>query len=115
MYDYISDLDAKEAFLSLSAILAESISPRFTESFFCRNASAIRRCNDILQTMRDIMPYQSGEATDVRVVVLSFSVLARNMSLPIQEAEAIFKYINSTNRDAVIREIGPLISATRPL
>ena len=108
-FNYIVCIGAKEALAPLTIFLTVSKAPVFAECFYCRNQSTEDRCETIIQTMRNIMDHQSNEATDIRFVVLYFSLLSGRMHLLEKQLNLLMAYPTCKHTDEIMHMARPTV------
>lgn len=101
-YDYIVFIGAKESLSPLTIFLTASRAPIFAEYFYCPEKNIEDRCETIIQTMRDIMDHQSYESTDIRFVVLYFSLLSGKIHMQKEQVELLEKYPALKHTDEIM-------------
>ena len=108
-YNYIVCVGAKESLSPLTIYLTASRAPIFAECFYCAEKSIENRCKIIIQTMRDIMDQHSYESTDVRFVVLYFTLLSGKFHLEKNQVELLKIYPSSKHTDVIMRMARPSV------
>lgn len=109
LFDYIVGIGAKKALSPLTVFLSVSYAPVFAEIFYCPDESIEDRCNAITNTMKDLMDHQSHESTDIRFVVLYFSLLSGNIHILPSQIELLNAYPNSSHEDEIMRTARPTV------
>ncbi len=109
LYDYIVGIGAKKALSPLTVVLTVSYAPVFAETFYCSDESIEDRCNIITDTMKDLMDHQSHESTDVRFVVLYFTLLSGDIHMLPNQIDLINAYPNSSHEDEIMQMARPTI------
>ena len=108
-YDYIIGLGARKALSPLTIYLTASKAPVFSECFYCSDLSIGDRCNTIVQAMRDIMDYQSNEATDIRFVAVYFNLLSGKCHLAKEDLNLLTAYPASKHTDKIMLMARPAV------
>ena len=111
-YDFIIFLGAKEALAPLTIYLTASRAPVFAECFYCPEQSVDDRCNEIVQTMRNIMDHQSNEATDIRFVALYFNLISGKFHPVKEDVELLSAYPVSKHTDEIMPRARPFVRAS---
>jgi len=106
-YDYISNIASKETFSPLTIILTSSKAPIFAECFYSAKWSVENRCNMLTEVMREIMDHQSHEATDIRFVVLYFSLLSGKIHLLKDQVDLFSAYPTLPHTEEIMRMARP--------
>ncbi|MGB4091004.1 MAG: DUF5677 domain-containing protein [Ruminococcus flavefaciens] len=109
LFDYIVGIGAKKALSPLTVFLTVSYAPVFAETFYCPDESIEDRCNTITNTMNNLMDHQSHESTDVRFVVLYFTLLSGNIHMLPNQIDLINAYPNSSHEDVIMRMARPTV------
>ena len=109
LFDYIVGIGAKKALSPLTVFLTVSYAPVFAETFYCPDESIEDRCNTITNTMNELMDHQSHQSTDVKFVVLYFSLLSGNIHLLSSQIELLNAYPNLSHEDEIMRMARPTV------
>lgn len=109
LYDYIIGIGAKKALAPLTVFLTLSKAPIFSEAFYCSDESIENRSNSLTETMNNLMDHQSNESTDIRFVVLYFTILSGNIHMQKSQIELISAYPNSSHDDEIMHMARPMV------
>lgn len=108
-YNYISNVASKETLSPLGIILTSSKASIFAEYFYCPELNVENRCSMLTETIREIMNHQSYEATDIRFVVLYFTLLSGKVHLLKNQIDLLNAYPASTHTEEIMRMARPTI------
>ena len=100
-----------DAIAPLTVIISSEIDSVFA-TIFSSSISIEDRVNTLTSCMRKIMGHQSDEATDIRYVILYYSVLIGKMHLMKEQYELLYRYQFLSHNDEDMRMIRPLIRST---
>lgn len=114
-YDYIIFIGAKKALAPLTIFLTVSKTPIFAEYFYCPEQSIKDRYETIIQTMNDIMGHQTNEATDIRFVVLCFTLLSGKIVLKKEQLNLLEAYSTSNHGDEIMCIARPTVRSLEML
>ena len=112
LFEYVVSIGAKEVLNPLTVFLTVSKAPTFAKYFYCPNVSASERCETLVFTMSRIADHQSNDATDIRFVVLYFSVLSGKLHLHQSQIDLLRSYPVCDHADESMRMIRPTVRAT---
>lgn len=111
LFEYVVSIGAKEVLNPLTVFLTVSKAPTFAKYFYCPNVSASERCETLVFTMSRIADHQSNDATDIRFVVLYFSVLSGKLHLHQSQIDLLRSYPVCDHADESMRMIRPTVRA----
>lgn len=109
LYNYMIFFGVKEALAPLTIFLTTTYAPHFAESFFCPELSVEDRCNELVETMRQIMDHQSNQATDIRFVALYFNLLTGKLHLQKEQIELLRSYPSLKHEDDLMHAARPTV------
>lgn len=106
-FEYLVDIGVREALIPLTIILTSSRYSIFAEYFCCPEYRIDNRCESMIETMQGLMDDQSEDATDIRFVVLYYSLLSGKIQMNKEELELLEKYPRLNHAEEIMRIVRP--------
>lgn len=111
-YNFLLTVIPRKTLAPLTLYLTLTKSPVFTKYFFCKELDISERSKLITETMRRLGDHQSFDATDLRYVVLCFSVIVGLLHLTKNMYEGLKLYSILSHEDDKMRYLRPFVRAS---
>lgn len=111
-YDFLLTIIPQKTLAPLTIYLTLTVAPVFTHHFFCNELHVSERCKIITETMNNLRDHQSHAATDIRYIVLCFSLISGTLRLKEEHFKKLEQYATLTHDDERMRSIRPFIRAS---
>lgn len=115
IYDTIVFYGAEEALEPLTIILTVINAPVFNKYFYSSEMSYEDRCDALTDAMQGILDHQSESATDIRFIVLYFSLLTNSLVMQKEQIDLILQYPRKAHSDEIMRMIRPSVRAAEQM
>ncbi len=112
LYDSIGEIIDKDVLSPLTLLYTYSDYPEFSRGFCNPQITPSDRQQAIATVLEKAFFHQSELATDIRFLVLYFSLIKGNFQMPAQELELIMQYPLLEHSDEMMRIIRPSVRAT---
>lgn len=112
IYTIISKIIEPRVLSPLCITLTYDAYPIFSKYFYQDDLSPEKRTNILLETLEEGFSHQADFATDIRYLVVMFSLLKGNMMVPKELAEEFSLYAEIEHDDERMHKIRPLIRAS---
>lgn len=111
-YDFLLTVISRKTLAPLTLYLTLTKFPVFTKYFFCKELNVEERCKTITETMRSFGDHQSLDATDLRYIVLRFSLIVKSLCLPGNELKDLELYSILAHEDDKMRYLRPFVRSS---
>ena len=111
-YDFLLTVISRKTLAPLTLYLTLTKFPVFTKYFFCKELNVEERCKTITETMRSLKDHQSLDATDLRYIVLCFSLIVESLCLPRKKLKDLELYSILAHEDDKMRYLRPFVRAS---
>ena len=108
-YDFLLTVISRKILAPLTLYLTLTKFPVFTKYFFCKELNVEERCKTITETMRSLGDHQSLDATDLRYIVLCFSLIVESLCLSGKELKDLELYSILAHEDDKMRYLRPFV------
>lgn len=108
-YDFLLTVISRKTLAPLTLYLTLTKFPVFTKYFFCKELNVEERCETITETMRSLGDHQSLDATDLRYIVLRFSLIVESLCLSGKELKDLELYSILAHEDDKMRYLRPFV------
>ena len=108
-YDFLLTVISRKTLAPLTLYLTLTKFPVFTKYFFCKELNVEERCKTITETMRSLGDHQSLDATDLRYIVLCFSLIVESLCLSGKELKDLELYSILAHEDDKMRYLRPFV------
>lgn len=108
-YDFLLTVISRKTLAPLTLYLTLTKFPVFTKYFFCKELNVEERCKTITETMRSLGDHQSLDATDLRYIVLCFSLIVDSLCLSGKEIKDLELYSILSHEDDKMRYLRPFV------
>lgn len=111
-YDFLLTIIPQKTLAPLTIYLTLTVAPFFTRHFFCNELHVSERCKIITESMNNLRDHQSHDATDIRYMVLCFSLISGTLHLKEEDFKKLEQYATLTHDDERMQSIRPFIRAS---
>ncbi|WP_195410908.1 DUF5677 domain-containing protein [Ruminococcus sp. BSD2780120874_150323_B10] len=109
IWDTVLKFAGKETISPLTIVFTHSKYPVFSNCFSCVTISADERLEKIEGAMKKASFHQTHFSTDIRFIVLYYSVLTKKLGIIKETAEALSRYPHLSHDDVEMEIIRPII------
>lgn len=109
LFSYISQIAGKDSLSPLTLIYAYSDFKQFSRTFVNTNTTPDIRIAKINSVMEKAYDHQSEFATDIRFIVLFFSMMSGNFGMPNEQIDLLLEYPRLDHANEKMRLIRPTI------
>lgn len=109
LFSYISQVAGKDSLNPLTLIYTYSDFKHFARTFVCTNVTPDIRRMKINSVLEKAYNHQSEFATDIRFIVLFFSMMTGNFSMPKEQIDLLLEYPLLDHENEKMRLIRPTI------